>query len=310
MCNLKGLIQFCALAMMFGTASAQIRIVIDNQVIPTEDIESIVILQNSNLISVTTTIPYIVMADNSPPPPGDVVINSFSVSSSTITEGQSVRLSWTTANASSCTPTGGTGGWNSRVIGLPNSSTTITITSAGTYTFGLTCQGASGGPVSRNIVVTAQAKPPADPDPSSCGTPSLSGNVTNWINFWREAFPFPGFYTKDVTIPIKGYYALKFNTANFIDDGKITSLETTNTAGVRLGAISECPGNFDVPSECFLKWGLGGGIRWATNDRLGACQLKSNTTYYFNITFTNGVTGSTTTCPNTPCVTALQHSNR
>ncbi len=310
MCNLKGLIQFCALAMMFGTASAQIQIVIDNQVIPTADIESIVILPNSNLISVTTTIPYTVMADNSPPPPGDVVINSFSVSSSTITEGQSVSLSWTTANASSCTPTGGTGGWNSRVIGLPNSNTTITITSAGTYTFGLTCQGASGNPVTRSIVVTAQAEPPPDSDPSSCGTPSLSGNVINWINFWQEAFPFPGSDTENIIVPIQGYSALKFNSANFIDDGKITSIETTNTTGVRFGAISECPGNFDVPSTCSLKWGLGGGIRWATNDRDGACQLKPNTTYYFNITFTNGVTGSTTTCPTTPCVTALQHSNR
>ncbi len=308
--NLKGLILFCLLAMMCGTASAQIQIVIDNQVIPTADIESIVILPNSNLISVTTTVPYTVQAnDTTPPPPENVAINSFSASPSNITEGQNTTLSWTTANASSCTPTGGTGGWNSRTIGLPNSSTSITIASAGTYTFGLTCQGASGDPVSRSVVVTAQPESP-DPVPTSCGTPALSGNITNWSTFWQEAFPAPGSDTRPAIIPIQGYYALKFNTGDFVDDGRITSIETTNTTGVRLGAFSECPGDFDVPSECFLKWGLGGGMRWATNGRLGACQLNANTTYYFNITFTNGATGSTTTCPRTPCVTDLQHSNR
>jgi hypothetical protein len=306
--NLNGLKWIYALAIVGTTANADL--IIDNQAIPGADISSITISPTTGNIFVSTIPGYDVTKSTSePPPPGEVAMTSFSASPSNITEGQNTTLSWTTANASSCTPTGGTGGWNSRTIGLPNSSTSITIASAGTYTFGLTCEGASGDPVSRSVVVTAQPESP-DPVPTSCGTPALSGNITNWSTFWQEAFPAPRSDTRPAIIPIQGYYALKFNTGDFVDDGRITSIETTNTTGVRLGAFSECPGDFDVQPECFLKWGLGGGMRWATNGRLGACQLNPNTTYYFNITFTNGVTGSTTTCPNTPCVTALQHSNR
>lgn len=307
--KLNGFIITCVLAMVCSSANAQIQIVIDNQTIPTEDIESIVILPNSNLISVTTSVAYTVQASSAePPPPGSVSITGFSASPSPINEGQSTTLSWTTANATSCTPSGGTGGWNTRTIALPNSSATITISTANTYTFTLTCQGSAGDSVTKNATVTVNTV--TDPGTTTCSNPTISGNVQSWNNFWGTGFPMPKSDSQFMSIPIKGYVALKFNTGSVIDDGKISSIETTTTTGVRLGSFSACPGDFEVPAECKLIWGLGGGIRWATNGRDGACDLAPNTTYYFNITYTDGISASTTTCLSSPCVTNMQHSNR
>ena len=163
--NLNGLKWIYALAIFGTTANADL--IIDNQPIPGADISSITISPTTGNIFVSTIPGYDVTKSTSePPPPGEVAITSFSASPLNITEGQNTTLSWTTANASSCTPTGSTGDWSSHTIGLPNGSTSILITSAGTYTFGLTCQGASGDPVSRSVVVTAQPTPP-DPDRSS-----------------------------------------------------------------------------------------------------------------------------------------------
>lgn len=312
--NLNGFICICLLAMMSSTASAQIKIVIDNQEIPTEHIESINILPNSNLISVITNVAYTVTADSAPPPPaGEVAITGFSVSPSSSIVDETTTVSWTTLDATFCKPTGGAGGWNKRIIGLPNSSTTVNIGTAGTYDFTLTCEGDAGVPAvaTRTVVVNP---PPVDPPPpppaeGNCTTPALSGVVSNWSDLFQTDFPMPISGSQFVQIPIGGYYALKFNTGSVVDDGKMTSIETTITDGVRLGSYSQCPGDFNVPAECEFIWGQSGGLRWATNGRADACQLEPNTTYYFNITFTDGFNSSTTTCNGSPCYTILQPTN-
>ena len=144
----------------------------------------------------------------------------------------------------------------------------------------------------------------------SCDPVTLAGNIVNWSEFWYEAFPGPVY--ENVTyyiIPRLGYLAIEFNTANFIDDGKISALENPSSPGLRTGSISTCPGDFDVPAECRYTWGLAGGLPWATNGELGACALDSNTTYYFNITFTDGVDPDSSTCNSSPCRVNLQHYN-
>jgi hypothetical protein len=291
--NLNGFKWIYALAVLSITASADL--IIDNQTIPGSDIQSITISPVSGNIFVSTTPGY------------DVTLTAFTASPLTITEGQTTTLSWTTANATSCTPTGGTGGWSNRAIALPNGSTNITINIAGTYGFTLTCQGDSGTPAVRNISVTANSQPT---NTGTCPAPTLVGSERSWASLFIVGFPGPGYDNRFATIPRTGYYALKFNTGNVVDDGKMSSIETTVTDGVRLGAFSECPGIFDVAPECTYIWGNGGGIRWATNGRSGACQLKPNTDYYFNITYTDGVSGATTSCYSSPCITTLQHVNQ
>jgi len=372
-------------------ASAQMRIVIDGQEIPTEHIGSIVILPNTNEINVATTVAYDVgvatvgdnvaisnftrtpssvlagsdvtfswvtnnavscnatggvdgwagstitlpsgtktitaatvgtytftlTCDGSAPDdsasrsvavtisPADAVsITSFAASPDAITVNGTTTLSWDTVNAETCTPTGGAGNWASQNITLPSGSAVITIENAGTYTFNLVCQGPSGDEETQADVVIVS------PETQSCDLVSLTGNTLAWNLFWSAQFPGPSY--QNVTnwiIPRQGFQALEFNTGSIIDDGKISALENSSTPGIRTGSISQCPGDFDVPAECSYTWGLGGGLRWATNGKFGACQLDPNTTYYFNITFTDGVDPDTTSCDNAPCRINLQHVN-
>lgn len=236
--------------------------------------------------------------------PGGVAITSFVASPANIYEDESTLLSWTTENAVSCTPSGGAGGWSALSIGLPSATTTITISTADTYTFTLTCQDSSGGQAVATTSVVV------DVEPDACPTPSLSGVTTTWASFWLQQFPDPRYDNRYATINRTGYLAIEFNTGNAIGNGKILTVETTVTDGVRFGAISECPGVFDVEPECDYYWGIGGGLAWATDGYAGACQLEPNTTYYFNVTYTDGEDGSTTTCSSSPCITTLQHVRR
>jgi hypothetical protein len=390
--KLNGLIFISALAMACSTVSAQMRIVIDGQQIPTEHIASIVILPNTNEINVSTTVDYTITAGTvvstgvainsftssaatvlagqtlsfnwntsnaesceatngvdgwagsaitlpsggkaittatlgthtftltcngaevgdtatrnvvvNTTPADAVSISSFTATPDSISEGGTTSLSWTTVNASSCTPTGGSTDWTSQTLSLPSGSANVSIDSAGTYTFSLVCQGPSGDQQTRSDVVTVT------PGQQSCDSVTLAGNTVNWSSFWYQAFPGPVY--ENVTnyiIPRLGYLAIEFNTANIIDDGKISALENSATPGIRTGSISTCQGDFDVPAECRYTWGLGGGLSWSTNGKLGACALDSNTTYYFNITFTDGVDSGTSTCNTAPCRINLQHYN-
>jgi plastocyanin len=233
-----------------------------------------------------------------------LAITSFTATPDAIMAGESTTISWNTTNAQSCTPTGGTADWTSQTITLPSGSANITIDSTGDYTFSLVCQGLIGDQQSRSDTVTVS------PVGVSCDDVSLAGNINDWGSFWSANFPGPSY--QNVTnriIPQKGYLALEFNTANIIDDGKISALENSSTPGIRTGSISQCPGDFNVAPECNYTWGLGGGIRWATNGKFGACDLDANTTYYFNITFTDGEDPDTSTCNEAPCRINLQHVN-
>lgn len=234
---------------------------------------------------------------------GSVEIASFAAAPANIDEGGTTTLSWSTQNASSCTPSGGAGGWSALSIGTQSSGTPIEVSTAGTYSFTLTCADAAGGQDSMVSVVTVN-------EAQNCPTSALAGNVDDWGVFWLVNFPRPGYDNRYATIPRYGYYALKFNTASIVSNGRLATIETTITDGVRLGAISECPGDFDVAPECDQIWGISGGLNWTTSGKVGSCQLKPNTDYYFNVTYTDGVDPATTTCTASPCITTLQHINR
>ena len=234
---------------------------------------------------------------------GSVEITSFTASPANIDAGGTTTLSWSTQNATSCTPSGGAGGWNSLTIGTQSSGTPISVTTVGTYSFTLTCQDGSGGQDSSTSVVTVN-------EGTSCPSTALAGDIDDWKSFWLVDFPKPGYDNRYATIPRYGYYALKFNTADIVANGKLVTIETTVTDGVRLGSISQCPGDFDVPLLCTKVWGISGGIRWATDGRTDACQLQPNTDYYFNVTYTDGTNPSTTTCNSSPCITTFQAIQR
>jgi hypothetical protein len=236
-------------------------------------------------------------------PANAVVITSFIATPASITAGESVTLNWTTANATSCTPSGGTGGWNTYNISLPNGSVSIPIATAGSYTFSLTCKDASAGTATRSTVVVV------NPATQQCSASPLAGQIVQWKDFWLVDWPKPTYDNRYATIPLTGYYALEFNTGNIVSKGKLYTIETTVTDGVRFGAISQCPGDFNVADECDYMWGISGGISWSTDGSTG-CQLAPNTTYYFNVTFTDGTNPASSTCSSSPCITKIQNYNR
>ena len=82
-------------------------------------------------------------------------ITSFEASPDFLAEGESTTLSWSTDSATSCTPSGGTGGWDTLRIGLPSGNEIVTIATEGVYEFTLTCQGATGTSVQSTVTVEA-----------------------------------------------------------------------------------------------------------------------------------------------------------
>ena len=140
--------------------------------------------------------------------------------------------------------------------------------------------------------------PTPKPTPGTCPSPTIAGYAVDWSRVFGYNWPDPKYRNRYYEIPKNGYVAIRFRTGNIQARGKLTTIETTTTDGVRLGTISQCRGKFTAPAECKHIWGQGGGISWSTNGYAGACQLKANTTYYFNIMFTS--------CRTQRCLTTLQ----
>lgn len=300
---LKG-VKWFLVAITFSTTIAA-DIIIDNQSIPGSDIQSITISPTTGFIFVTTIPGYTVTPDDVVPPPPGVVTISLSATPTTITEGQSTLVSWSTQNATSCAATGGAGNWEAASVPL-NGSNSIAINTAGTYSFVLSCTGTSGT-VQEQVGVTVNQSTPV---PDNCEPSPLVGTTIDWASFWNgTAFPNPIYSNEYADIPRNGYMAIEFNTANFVDTGQLSTIEVTGTSGSRLGAISQCPGDFDVVDECQHGWGTGGGILWSTEDYPDSCILQPNTTYYVNITFTDGVTPDSTDCRDTKCITKVRTYN-
>lgn len=301
--RLKGIRWFLVAIMASSTGFADL--IIDNQAIPGAEIQSIVVSPTSGDVFVTTSTGYTVTPDDAPPPPPDAVVVSLSAAPTAIEVGQSTLLTWSSQNATTCSATGGTGDWANATAPLSGSKA-ITIAAVGTYTFILSCTG-DAGTVQKQVNVTA-AEPVIIDD--NCDPSPLSGVTVDWADFWNGVpFPNPVYANVFKEIPRNGYFAIKFNTADFVDTGLLTTIESTSTPGRRLGSISQCPGDFDVADECRQIWGVGGEIFWSTEGYYRACKLQPNTNYYFNVTFTDGVDPASSECKSVYCFTKLRTNN-
>ena len=151
-------------------------------------------------------------------------------------------------------------------------------------------------------------EPPIPPEPpSDCGTTPPNGKVESWVSAFSVPFPAPKSRQKVISVPRNGgWYAVVFNTGNFIAKGGLSNFEAAATVGSREISISKCPGEFNnVPDECW-QW-VGASQRvipWATFPIYGGyCILDKNTKYYFNVRFIDQ-------CNGTYCNTTLRATNR
>lgn len=302
------------LCLVNGMATYAADVIIDGQHVQAADISSITIDPVTGDISVSAGGLYTVSrsGDDTTDSGPSVVINSFTTSASTILEGQSVTLSWNTTDADSCTPSQGGGGWSTKTITLPSGQTSVTLNTAADYTFRLDCSNDTPSSTYRTVSVSVQAE--STTTPSNCPSPTLSGSTVDWKTHFGHTWPAPGYAEVVTTIPRAGYLAIKFSTGSVLEDGGVASILHTSTEGDRLGAISECPGDFsqvlpDTVINCTELWYIGGSIKWNTlsGDELGECDLESNKTYYLNLTFTDGVDPNTDRCvSSTTCKTIMR----
>ena len=111
---------------------------------------------------------------------------AWSESDVTIISGDDIRLKWSSTNASSCTGSGGVGGFSTGVSsttsGVDDSILEPGVGSSATYT--VTCTG-SGGSVSDSITVTKQS-PPTVTMETQVGTGTWSTNNYIMINITDE----------------------------------------------------------------------------------------------------------------------------
>ena len=116
-------------------------------------------------------------SDTSPPVTNpSPSISSFSSSASSITAGESITLTWSTSNANSCSASGDWSGTKGT-----NGSETLTLDNVKTYSFTLTCSGATG---TSNAVSSVSVDVQEAPSPvinsftSSSSTINLNESIT------------------------------------------------------------------------------------------------------------------------------------
>ena len=108
--------------------------------------------------------------------PTNPSITSFNSSSTSIFEGESITLNWSSANANSCSASGDWSGTKSA-----NGNETLQLASVKTYTFTLTCSGASGttnAVSSVSVEVNAIPNPTIDSFSSSAQSISVNESIT------------------------------------------------------------------------------------------------------------------------------------
>lgn len=104
---------------------------------------------------------------------------TFTATPASIVAGQSSTLSWSSANATSCVATTGSGG------AKPLSGSQV-VTPTVTTSYGLSCSG-TGGTTTKSVTVTVSA-PPTDPNKFSEGMVTLSFD-DSWISQYTTVLP-------------------------------------------------------------------------------------------------------------------------
>ena len=213
-----------------------------------------------------TTAPATVTVNVSALPIAPSVLTFLAIPS-TVQAGQSTILSWTSAGATSCTASGGTGtdGWGG-TVGIASAATVVgPLTSVGTVTYTLTCTGPGGSSTPSSANVTVNAALPGQP------TVTLTANNTNPAQIQ------PG---QSVTLKWSSTNATSCTASGgALGDGWAGSRPTSST-GVTVGPITT-PGIYAYALTCSGPGGSGSSIVALTviASLSADCGVGSPTTY-------------------------------
>lgn len=303
--------------------AAAVDVQIDNgTVLNASDIQDIMIDPTTGVIKISTHSGAFDIVDgggnNTDPTPAVALLVNSSTSAS-VNQGTSVTVAWTVSQATSCSTLNGNTAWTNTIVnvvgGNSASSVSIPVDFVGARTFTLRC--VNGAKTTTDSVSITGVS--SDPDPqNSCPaefSSSLSGSTVSWRSTLGFDWPNPTYSEKVVSIPTAGYLAIEFSTGdNGNIDGGMKTITNTSTDGIRYGAISRCPGDFseqlpDSLNKCTREWFIGGTLNWSTETSPASyeCKLQPNTTYYLNLTFTDGVSSASDSCVSTgSCRTTLR----
>lgn len=275
-------------------------------------------------------------------------VQALQASPSSLVVGGSTRLSWQTQGASSCssvgssypTGVGSVAGWQ---LNMPvqSTGTSLSLLTAGSYRFRLTCTG-TGGSVSSEVAVqvsppptghcTGNHAPPSGRSRQTSFVLSASdlwlASNTDWprgaeidLTRWQPPLPssidaqgvnrsFLGRFGRDPgdtgTLELKnGFYAaFEVNTSGYGNRAGQLSWEQAGSLGAPvLVTLSPCPGDFfPTDARCKSNGSAISGIGWSTGANVpNYCPLSVGQTYYLNLIFGSPTQPGQSTCGFTAC---------
>lgn len=191
-------------------------------------------------VSAPSSIPITVTAAAPP-----ATITSLTATPSSVSTGQSVMLSWSTSNATSCTATGGAGadGWNGAMPTFSAATAVGPLAAVGTYNYTLTCTGSGGASAPSSTTVTVNAPVPGQP------------TVALLINNASSAQIQPG-QAPTLTWSTTNATACTASAGTGTDGWSGT--QPTSNMGITLGAINT-PGIYAYTLTCTGAGGTGSG---------------------------------------------------
>lgn len=321
---LKGLKTLAVMLLATAANVGAVDIQIDNgTVLLGSDIQDIKIDPVTGVIQVTTVSGTWDIVDGGPPNPGDpvpvVTLTVNGSGSATADTGTNVTIAWTVSDAASCSTSNGNATWLGTAITLSNGaasgSKSIPVDFEGATPFTLSCVNGTNT-TNRSVTVTG-VNPTPTPTGNDCPadySSPLNGDTISWDAAYGYTWPDPVLSERTFSIRRAGYLAIEFNTGNNPErQGGATTITYYLTGGDRLISFSPCPGDFSqyLPGSVAACTELeynGGGLLWSTESapRLNECKLKDNTTYYLNVTFTDGLSSTTDRCTGSVCKTILR----
>lgn len=253
---------------------------------------------------------------------------ALSISPSTVTQGNSFTVQWDSRGAWECAGTGlDSTTWNSNNPKPPSGSTSVDTDNltVDNHTIELVCK---NGPVSDIRTVSLTVQEPSTDDGGTEGLPAVCNDVTMLDQYsgWSQATDIQYSWGSDepqtfeqifaswpgsgntylVGIKHKEYAAVRINTGN-LDSASWGKISTDLPAGWGSGSvgpnafissISLCPGDIEPESPAMSSSGCLKrvsstlhSLQWGGPNSGKQCILQPNTTYYYNIVYTDSPVG-------------------